>query len=957
MFGAKQRSFAVRAICLGVVLVLGVLAAALHGALTYRTLDVRLERSMADHARDLASILSQALLSNDSRFTGDILDLAVGNQSVVHVAVLKANRDVFVEKGQSGSAQWGKAASHSIPIVVGQGSAKRTIGHVRLTYLRDGIHADVVRQVLGDLVLVLLLLAVFILASVLVNRFPLWRRSHSGDGARRGIDRALRESEERYRRIIETTQEGIWVVDATGKTTFVNRRLADMLGYTEEEMLGRSMFSFMDEEAHGGAEGNFARHRAGVIEQHDFRFRHKDESDVWTIVSANPMIDDSGEFVGALSMITDINERKRREEELRANEERLRLIVATLPFPTVIARFKDGKVLFANRRMATLFALSVEDFMGKTALDFYRDPADRQGLLDAITEHGSVDGYEVALKKTDETVFWAMISAVSLRYEGEDSLCIAFSDITARKEQEEELSRGKEEAEIASQAKSVFLATMSHEIRTPLNGLLGLVRLLGGTELTPVQREYLETVRYSGEALLTIINDILDLSQIEAGGMRIENTDFDLFRLTDSMIMLMSGRAEEKGVRLSAHLPGGLPPALKGDPDRLRQVLLNLIGNAVKFTRAGEISLKTEVLDFAENRIRVRFSVSDTGPGIPEDQLERIFEPFTQIESAANQALDGTGLGLAISKRIVDAMGGEIGVSSMVGEGSTFWFTVALERTSDIAEASDAMAEPDKEDAPLSGCDILVVEDMELNRRVAVEFLQLDGHHASIATNGREAVRAVEQNRFDLILMDIRMPEMDGMEATRRIRQLADPEKAAIPILAMTANVIPGDRERYLDAGMNDVLVKPVNLDKLRLAVARFLTDATAGPTDIAENIVSIQDTALLDTGKIDHMDDILGAGESDRLFNLCRNTLLARLDTLQKAERADDWPSIADTAHQMASAAGSYGLLKLNNLARRIEKEALEDQASEARKALEDLERLLSRSLAAVEAWRARRH
>ncbi len=430
-------------------------------------------------------------------------------------------------------------------------------------------------------------------------------------------------------------------------------------------------------------------------------------------------------------------------------------------------------------------------------------------------------------------------------------------NITARKNVElkltgyaQELEKKNEELEAAlatareaTQLRSRFLANMSHEIRTPMNGVLGMTDFLLGTKLTSEQQEFAESIKSSADALLALINDILDLSKMEAGKLRLDRVPFQLGATLAEVASMVALEARMKGLAFVSNFPPDLPRVVVGDPGRLRQVLRNLLGNALKFTDSGEIGIHAELLNEATNVIQFRFTVHDTGIGMTIDQQHRLFESFTQVDGSSTRRHGGTGVGLAISKQLVELLGGEIGVSSEPGHGSRFWFTASFGKAEPeqlrtpakpavlpkppvrpVAQKlpASAPARPVQKPVPVaSHLRILLAEDNEINQRITLRLLEKLGVPADAVVNGREAVQALEKRKYHLVLMDCQMPEMDGFEATAIVRSREVGNHT--PICALTANAMEGDRERCLAAGMDDYISKPVGLEKLQKAVDRWV--------------------------------------------------------------------------------------------------------------------------------------
>lgn len=455
-------------------------------------------------------------------------------------------------------------------------------------------------------------------------------------------------------------------------------------------------------------------------------------------------------------------------------------------------------------------------------------------VFQKVKEAGQVTE-EVVVRSRTGRMIPCEVRHLPLKFHSATSLLSYVRDLSAQKKNEEALRAAKDKAEVAAQAKSDFLANMSHEIRTPMNAMVGLIHLIKDSGLDSQQMDYLGRIEDSTRSLLRIINDVLDFSKIDAGRLEMEEAEFDLASLLREVLNLNLPLAWQKGLELILTETPNLKAPLLGDEVRLQQILNNLIGNALKFTSQGRVSLSVRLLDDDrdEGRVRLEFTVRDTGIGFGPEQAERLFVAFNQADTSTTRKYGGTGLGLAISKSLVELMGGEIWTESRPGEGAAFHFTARFKHAAGAAlkKASDpAQNETEKAElaARIKGAKILLVEDNEVNQLVARRIMEKAGLMVSIADNGLRALESLEADQFDLVLMDIQMPEMDGLEATRRIR--ANPRWADLPVVAMTAHALSGDRELSLQAGMNDHITKPINLPELFRTLARWITPTGAAP-------------------------------------------------------------------------------------------------------------------------------
>ena len=496
----------------------------------------------------------------------------------------------------------------------------------------------------------------------------------------------------------------------------------------------------------------------------------------------------------------------------------------------------EGRLTSINKAGERISGYRREEIMGMKASAFPSTP-EGTGVIDGALERlrtGEPVTFEMEQAGKDGALRFMEVSAHVVRHPGREPEVEAIArDISERKRAEAELQQAKAAAEAASRAKSQFLANMSHEIRTPLNGLMGMTELALETDLSAEQRDYLATVQTSAEALLEIINEILDFSKIESGRMLLDPAPFELAPLVEEALRPLAVRAARKGVAFDVQISAAARPWFLGDAVRLRQVLVNLAGNAVKFTERGRVRVEVEAAGAGESGVELRFAVEDTGIGIPREKHEQIFEAFVQVDGSMTRRYGGTGLGLAISSRLVALMGGCLWVESEPGRGSIFRFTVKLGLA--VPPPAQAPARKPAAAATERRLRVLLVEDNAVNQRLARLLLEKQGHTVTVAGDGREALRALESEPFDLVLMDVQMPHMDGLEATRAIREREKETGRRVPVVAMTAHALKGDRERCLEAGMDGYISKPIRADELLEAVTAICATWPANRSNPAD--------------------------------------------------------------------------------------------------------------------------
>jgi PAS domain S-box-containing protein len=622
-------------------------------------------------------------------------------------------------------------------------------------------------------------------------------------------------------------------------------------------------------------------------------------------------------FAGAGTIRTykDVTKWKHLERELSERERQFRLLAENAT--DIIARLNfSGVLLYISPSCFSVLGYSAEEMIGSRITD-YLYPDD---IEPTVAQFGEIvrgrprDKLKIEYRIRHKDGHWLWFEANPTLILDEDGTPLEFVDvvreITERKLIEEEAATARRQAENAATAQAQFLATMSHELRTPLNSIVGFADIvLDRLDLAPEARRQIGLIQTASDSLLTVVNDILDFSRIEEGRMELTIADFDLAKLIEDSVSIVRGAAIAKQLDLHVSIDKRLPPRLIGDDHRLRQILLNLLNNAIKFTREGHVSLSVGGSEQNPLEEELCFTVSDTGIGIPRDKLHSLFKRFSQVDGTTSREFGGSGLGLAISKRLVEAMGGKIAVESVPGQGSIFWFTVTLPTGGkSVYSLPSSPSPPSTRPAPAR---LLLVEDVEVNREIARATLERLGYEVDTVCDGAEAVAFVQTGNYDAVLMDIQMPVMDGITATRRIRALPG-SKAGIPIIAMTANVLPAQVEAFRSAGMDGHIGKPFQREELVTVIERFLPEtesSSASPAQVRPSIDAEAAIALASLlGPAIH-NDLLGQLKG-RLENFT-----ARLSTDLKDE--DD---LRRQAHSLTSAAGMLGFRVVSECCAKLE-------------------------------------
>ncbi len=697
--------------------------------------------------------------------------------------------------------------------------------------------------------------------------------------------------------------------DRHGNITTFNKGAEIMLGYKAEEVIGLSVFKHIHDEQEMALRYQslglklHEETEDGSVHSHteEWTYIRKDGSKITVELSITALKDDNKHITGYLGIAKDITSKKIWERQLMLSEEKHRgFFENTQGF--MCTHDLSGRFLTINPAGAELIGYTVNEILGMSIYDVVT-PQTKESVknyLDEIESNGSFKGLLNIIHKDGSHKTWMFNNVVSELLDGQKYVIGTATDMSSRIKMERELIKSKIVAEKNARAKDAFLANMSHEIRTPMNAIIGFTKLLMDTFLESEQNEYVKNINIASENLLGIINDILDVSKIESGNITLEEVPFDIPELINNVRSVLNNKAAEKSLSLDLYLNDGIPEKVLGDPTRLNQILLNLANNAIKFTERGFVNIIADVLEETEDEVTIQFNIIDTGIGISHDKLKVIFDRFSQANTDTTRKYGGTGLGLSISKSLIELQGGKISVESKLGEGSNFSFQLSFKKavnveTGDIAHIGSLNS--DKE------IKVLLVEDNLLNQKLALRVLEKFGFLPDLAPNGRIAVEKVQQQAYDVVLMDLQMPEMDGYQATIFIRNEL---KNNIPIIAMTAHSLVGEKDKCLSIGMNDYIPKPFSPDELFNKITTFANlnkvklEALNGANPVKDMVVDLSKLKNLAEGSPDLEAEIIDIFIEETPVDL---------KMLEEAINETDYDNIRAISHKLNSSFTTIGI------------------------------------------------
>jgi PAS domain S-box-containing protein len=730
----------------------------------------------------------------------------------------------------------------------------------------------------------------------------------------REAEQRVTESERLFRTLAENAPVGIFQGDVEGKCTYVNKRWTKLTGQTEAQSL---QHGWMNSIAPGyrqqmNVEWDKAKNGNEEMEM-EVKFITPEAPEGETLVSTRTVVlrDDNGIITGFLATGVDITALRLAQQKLAESEKLYRLLATnSKDLITLYRADEDATRVFISPSVKEILGYTPEELTGKSPFDIIleEDARKMKDVTHRITMSGRPAAVEYRIRKKDGSIIW--MESYSHPFFDTDGKMIGFQtsarDVTQRKEFERELILAKEKAEEATRTKSQFLSMMSHEIRTPMNAIIGLSNLLLGDNPRQDQVDSLELLKFSGRNLLAILNDILDFSKIEANKVTLEHIDFDLNQSVENIVKMLEPKAKEKSISINYSFDPQLSKEVKGDPVRLSQIMTNLLSNAVKFTERGTISVEVKqgAPSLQDDGVQYHFydfAVKDSGIGIPEDKLQTVFDSFSQAASDITRKFGGTGLGLAITRRLINLMGSDIHVTSKLGEGSDFHFTLKLEQGK-VVKPDVRKIDESKNILKDRGVEVLLVEDNRVNQVVATNFFRRWSVKYDIANNGREAVDMVSKKMYDLVFMDLQMPEMDGYQATHEIRQMKDSYFQRLPIIALTASAMTSMRDKVMTSGMTDFMTKPFQPEELQQIILKYTSSEKA-----AGMSTSISDSLDMYTeGNLDF--------KKEMISHLMKNIeeLKSALETSMVSKDPDPFQKAAHKCRTTLTMLGDHELLKV---------------------------------------------
>ncbi|MFC5271599.1 PAS domain S-box protein [Adhaeribacter terreus] len=731
----------------------------------------------------------------------------------------------------------------------------------------------------------------------------------------------------RLKAIFESGSHMMWSVNNALEITSYNQNFYNYFFPENSKSLPLKVESSGLPEAFGDSYAELqARYQQvfeGINQHFELKLERPDGTTNWREIYLNPIYLRDGSFEEVSGISLDITEKKLSQLALSRSEEKFRSIFES--FQDLYYRTdRDGYILLMSPSVQEILGYSQTEVLGMHSLELYSEPQEQENLKKAVSELGKVQNFEVSLKKKSGEVRKVLINARQVRDErgnplGMEGVC---RDVTELKKIEMELIRAKELAESSLQAKTLFLANMSHELRTPMNGIIGMIDLLHQTSISEEQAEYVETLRKSSDALLAILNDILDLSKIQAGKLVINETGIDLYDTLDKIYSLFQNRANQKSLDFALHIEPDVPRFIITDETRFLQILSNLTANAIKFTNSGAVNIFVKKKREFDGKFMLEIKVQDSGIGITEENKKLLFTNFTQLDDTSTKSFGGTGLGLAISKQLSELLGGEIGLNSVYGEGSTFWFTIATrvaENSEEIvknikASKEAAVITENFENEPY----VLLVDDNQINQKVALKLLNKLGCRCDVASNGYEAIEFAAVHPYDIIFMDIQMPEMDGVEATAQIKDMLLQD--CPPIVAMTAYSMKDDAEKFMNQGLDDYISKPVKSAELFNIIQKWI-----GMDVYSKEVVAEPDSTnepALNLSILEQLRELGGADFAEQLYHDFETEAGDLLYAAKKEVDLKHYKEILSTLHQIKGTASTLGLNPMAQMAKQLEQE-----------------------------------